>query len=81
MITVASDGSLFLLGTQGRGAAVRVHIACFGKKRHYHKDGSCPHVEAKLREMKPWWRSRTTVLPFGDNDSEYELVSRKRALR
>ena len=77
MIRVATDGSLFLLDTRGR----RASLACFGKKRHYHKNGSCSHVEAMLREMKPWWRSRTTVLPFGDNDGEYELVSRKRGLR
>lgn len=72
------DGSLFLLLTTGSGTRKRVSIACFGKKRHYQKNGSCDHVEAALHDLKPWWRSRATVLPFGDNESEYELVSRKR---
>ena len=78
MIYGTPDGSLFLLLTTGSGARKRASLACFGKKRHYHKSGSCNHVEAMLRDMKPWWRSRTTVLPFGDNGSEFELVSRKR---
>ena len=49
----------------GEAQRQRVSIACFGGKRHYVKDGTCLHTDAFLAAMKPWWRSRADVAPFG----------------
>ena len=40
-------------------------MVCFGRKRHYRKDGSCMHTEAVLERLKPSIRKRTRVTPFG----------------
>jgi hypothetical protein len=42
------------------------HIAvCFGRKRHYRQDGSCVCLERLLKRMKPWYRARTRIDPWG----------------
>lgn len=44
------------------------HLACFGNKRHYHKDGTCAHTDGIISAMnRDWYRQRTQFLPFGDN--------------
>lgn len=48
----------------------RVSLACFGGKRHYNKDGTCFHTDAFLADMKPWWRSRADVAPFGKSSKQ-----------
>ena len=46
--------------------ARRWELACFGRKRHYRKDGLCVHTESLLRAMRSdWYRARTRVLLFG----------------
>ena len=49
----------------GKAQRRRVSIACFGGKRHYAADGTCPHVDAFKANLKPWWRSRADIAPFG----------------
>lgn len=56
---------LVLLLPKGRGQKRRWALACFGTKRHYHKDGTCRHTKALLAHMRPWYRSRTDVTPWG----------------
>ena len=47
----------------------RWHFACFGNRGHYRcEDGVCCHLEIALAAMRPWHRSRTWYLPFGDNE-------------
>jgi len=41
-------------------------VACFGSKRHYRKDGSCVHTDATLAQVKPEYRYRVRLAPFGD---------------
>lgn len=49
----------------------RYHFACFGNRGHYRRsDGVCCHLEIALAAMRPWHRSRTWYLPFGDKDRE-----------
>jgi hypothetical protein len=43
----------------------RWSLVCFGNKRHYRKDGTCGHTEALLSQLRPWYRSRTHLTPFG----------------
>lgn len=40
-------------------------MACFGGKRHYRKDGSCACVEAMLAHVKPKYRARVKIDPWG----------------
>lgn len=40
-------------------------LACFGRKRHYRKDGSCAHTEAILARVKPRARKLVKVNPWG----------------
>ena len=40
-------------------------IVCFGRKRHYRKDGSCVHTEGLMKIVKPKFRKRTRIDPFG----------------
>lgn len=40
-------------------------LTCFGRKAHYRSDGSCIHTVSLLEHMKPWYRSRTRLTPFG----------------
>lgn len=56
---------LLMVLAVGKGQRKRVSVACFGGKRHYAKDGTCFHTDAFLADMKPWWRSRADVAPFG----------------
>ena len=52
-------------------APQRWHFACFGNAGHYRReDGVCCHLEIALAAMRPWHRSRTWYLPFGDRDHE-----------
>ena len=67
MVLKGDKGELILLLSDGKGSRIRHSLVCFGRKRHYHKDGTCKHTEALLNGMRPWHRSRTMVTPFGDN--------------
>jgi hypothetical protein len=42
-----------------------LHVCCIGQKRHYRKDGSCKHTEAVIANVKPEFRSRVALKPFG----------------
>lgn len=66
MILKPETGELVLLISQGKGAKVRHSVVCIGRKRHYHKDGSCRHIKALLSQMRPWHRSRTDVTLWGN---------------
>jgi hypothetical protein len=46
----------------GRGAH---HVVCFGPRKHYRKDGTCKETDEVLAKMKPWYRSRAKVEPWG----------------
>ncbi len=49
----------------------RWHVACFGRKRHYRKDGSCAHVDTIVASVKSdWYRSRLWYLPHGQNGQQ-----------
>jgi hypothetical protein len=42
-------------------------IICFGRKRHYRKDGSCKHTESIIRDgISPKYQKRVKVIPFGN---------------
>ena len=60
---------VFLLPLGGRPWR-RWELICFGPKRHYRKDGACAHVEAALGSMRPWHRSRTRLVPWGNEPPE-----------
>ena len=38
---------------------------CFGRKRHYRKDGSCVHTQGLIDRAKPNYRKRIKIDPFG----------------
>ncbi len=45
-------------------------VICFGPKRHYRRDGSCPHTAAVLASLKSQWhRRRTRVVPHGGEEA------------
>lgn len=41
------------------------HLACFGLKSHYRKDGSCEHTEAFFDHLTEHGKRVTKVQPFG----------------
>ena len=62
LITLLAVGSPNPMSKPAR----RWELACFGRKRHYRKDGTCRHTELVLRQMRSdWYRARTRVLLFG----------------
>lgn len=71
MIAAAQDGSLLLLlrgPLKSDSTEQRLHLVCFGKKRHYRKDGTCIHSQSLVAQLKSdWYRRRTWLTPFGDN--------------
>ena len=40
-------------------------LCCFGRKRHYRKDGSCKHTDVILTDVKPEFRVRVKIDPWG----------------
>lgn len=46
----------------GRGAH---RVVCFGPRKHYRKDGTCIDTDELLARMKPWYRSRAKIDPWG----------------
>jgi len=66
MLLIGDKKEMILTYKQGRGPQIRVTVVCFGSKRHYRKDGSCKHTEFLLAHMKPWYKSRCTVILWGD---------------
>ncbi len=44
-------------------APQRFEVICFGGKSHRYVDGvMCRHTKDVLAQLKPWYRSRTTVV-------------------
>ena len=43
MIMIGDHGELILLARKPRSR--RYTVVCFGRKRHYRKDGSCKHTD------------------------------------
>ena len=80
-IFLGAKGALVLLLPVGSPdpmsrPARRWELACFGRKRHYRKDGLCVHTESLLCAMRSdWYRARTRVLLFGDNKNKSVRVS------
>ena len=59
-----SNASVMLIPLKGgRG---RMRFACFGNRSHYRADGGCDHLDVMFPQIKPWYRARTWVLPFGE---------------
>ena len=51
------------------------YIVCHGNKRHYQaKTGQCVHVEELAKSMRPWHRSRSYYLPFGEPGGTHKRV-------
>jgi hypothetical protein len=69
VILLGDRKEMIVLFSDGRGARVRHSLVCFGRKRHYRKDGSCKHTEALLSRMRPWHRARTDLTLFGASPS------------
>jgi hypothetical protein len=67
MILLGDKKELIIVLSDGKGPKVHHKVACFGRKRHYRKDGMCKHLEGLLAQMRPWHRARTTVTLWGDN--------------
>jgi hypothetical protein len=40
-------------------------LMCIGRKRHYRKDGTCPHTDAILKRVRPKFRKLVKVDPWG----------------
>lgn len=40
-------------------------VCCFGRKRHYRKDGTCKHTDDVLANVKPEYAGRVKVEPWG----------------
>jgi hypothetical protein len=70
MLLMGDKKELVLVTTEGKYPKLRVHVVCFGRKRHYRKDGSCKHTEALLTDMKPAYRQRALLHPFGKSVEE-----------
>lgn len=64
MMFIGPDRQLVMLAKDSKRRGGHIAV-CFGRKRHYRKDGSCKCVEELLGRMKPWHRSRTRIEPFG----------------
>lgn len=63
MIAVTDQkGLILLLRCKGQRW---YHLACFGGKRHYRKDGSCKHTDDALARVKPKFKPLVKVQPFG----------------
>jgi hypothetical protein len=45
------------------------HLACFGRKRHYRRDGSCKHTDAVMTRVKPKLRPLVKVQGFGGKET------------
>ncbi len=43
----------------------RLTVVCIGPKKHYRRDGSCRHTDSFRARLKPWYRTRCAVVPFG----------------
>lgn len=41
------------------------HLVCFGRKRHYRKDGSCKHTDEVMASVKPKFRPLVKVKGSG----------------
>jgi hypothetical protein len=41
------------------------HLCCFGRKRHYRKDGSCKHTDDVLAHVRPKFKPLVKVQAFG----------------
>jgi len=62
--TMLTDGgALIVVGRRHRSKWYSV--TCFGRKRHYRKDGSCKHTDAVLEMLKPELRERTRINGWG----------------
>jgi len=66
MILLGDRHELIVMLSDGKGSKVRHSLVCFGRKRHYRKDGMCKHVEALLAGTRPWHRARTAVTLWGN---------------
>lgn len=53
-----------------------IELVCIGRKRHYRKDGSCKHTEALAARVKPEFKRRMKVSPFGGKDCAVERRDR-----
>lgn len=63
MIAVTDEKGLILLIRVPRQRWY--HLICFGRKRHYRKDGSCRHTDAALVRVKPELKPLVKVQGFG----------------
>lgn len=66
MLAIGDKKEVILLLSEGKGPKVRHKAVCFGRRRHYRKDGMCKHLEALLAGMRPWHRARTAVTLWGN---------------
>ena len=74
MILLGNKKEIIAVLSDGKGARTRHALACFGRKRHYRKDGSCKHTDALLSKMRPWHRARTDLTPFGGGKEGIVIV-------
>lgn len=44
-------------------------LICFGRKKHYRKDGTCKHTDAIMSNVKPEYEGKVKVVPFGNSES------------
>lgn len=65
MLLIGGNKEIVCLITKGERQRKRAELICFGRKRHYRKDGTCKHTEAVVERIKPWYRSRLTIHRFG----------------
>jgi len=65
MILIGDKQELIVMLSEGKGSKVCHGLVCFGRKRHYRKDGMCKHLEALLAQTRPWHRARTRVTLWG----------------
>lgn len=66
MAVYIGDRKEAIILLQPRDKRQHLDLVCMGAKRHYRKDGTCKHTEAILLQMKPWYRARVKLTPFGN---------------
>lgn len=63
MLAVGHKKELILLTQYKKSKWFR--LVCFGRKRHYRKDGTCVHTDEVMARVKPKIRYRIKIDPFG----------------
>lgn len=66
MMFVTEDKTVVLLLRKKRSKWYS--LVCFGRKRHYRKDGSCKHTEALIAQLTPDCVARTKLKGFGGKE-------------